>query len=545
MLEAEASRVEVVERVSHSTLAIFDLKGESGGSGVVISDDGYALTNFHVVAPCGPVMHCGTDDGRLHTAVLVGLDPTGDLALIKLLGEGPFRAAAIGDSDRVEVGDEALVVGNPFLLADDFRPSVSFGVVSGVGRYQYPSGSLLEYADCLQTDAAINPGNSGGPLFDAAGRLIGINGRGSFEKRGRVNVGVGYAVSINQAMRFLPQLKAGRIVDHASLGAAARTIGQGPHGGAAVVIDAIESGSNAERRGLRYGDEILRLGDRDTPSANALQNALGVLPARWPVLVELRRGESRLALEVRLAERHAPGELREAVEQQLAALPERGAEPAGIADWRPHYEAREGFANHHFNRLASSTLMERCAALGASAPGPLSITATDGRGDEVTVALLESKATWRSPLGRYFVRTDEPLRGELALAPPGSGGLLAGLSALGRLLAEGLAGFDESHYHGALPFRAGETPLDVIVTNHRGVRCEFYFESLREGATRIVGLRSEVDGAGDGCRVALEDWRTDSATGRLLPHRLTADAGAVRFAELEVDAYSATEGNER
>ena len=86
-------------------------------------------------------------------------------------------------------------------------------------RYQYPAGTLLEYTDCIQTDAAINPGNSGGPLFDAEGRLIGINGRGSFEKRGRVNVGVGYAISINQIKNFLGRLKSGRIVDHATLGA--------------------------------------------------------------------------------------------------------------------------------------------------------------------------------------------------------------------------------------------------------------------------------------------------------------------------------------
>ena len=170
-------------------------------------------------------MKCGLADGRFVDAVLVGLDPGGDVALIKLLGDDEFPAAELGDSDAVRVGDWAYVVGNPFLLADDFKPTVSYGVISGVHRYQYPAGTLLEYADCLQTDAAINPGNSGGPMFDAAGRLIGINGRGSFEKRGRVNVGVGYAISINQIKRFLGLLKSGRIVDHASLGA---TVTNGP-----------------------------------------------------------------------------------------------------------------------------------------------------------------------------------------------------------------------------------------------------------------------------------------------------------------------------
>ena len=125
----------------------------------------------------------------------------------------------MADSDKVRAGDWCFAIGNPFLLATDFKPTVSYGVISGVHRYQYPSGTLLEYTDCLQADAAINPGNSGGPLFDAEGRLIGINGRGSFEKRGRVNVGVGYAISINQIKNFLGHLKSGRVVDHATLGA--------------------------------------------------------------------------------------------------------------------------------------------------------------------------------------------------------------------------------------------------------------------------------------------------------------------------------------
>ncbi|MFY7877652.1 MAG: S1C family serine protease, partial [Pirellula sp.] len=108
--------------------------------------------------------------------------------------------------------------GNPFVLATNLQPTVTYGLISGVRRYQYPSNTILEYSDCIQTDAAINPGNSGGPLFNMRGELIGINGRCSFEKRGRVNVGVGYAISIKQAMNFLWQLKSGRVVDHATLG---------------------------------------------------------------------------------------------------------------------------------------------------------------------------------------------------------------------------------------------------------------------------------------------------------------------------------------
>ena len=169
-------------------------------------------------------MKCGLADGMLYDAVLVGLDKVGDVALIKLLPKkrgDKFPFAELGDSDKVKAGDWSLAMGNPFLLATDFTPTVTFGLVSGVHRYQYPAGTLLEYTDCIQIDTSINPGNSGGPLFNMDGELIGINGRGSFEKRGRVNSGVGYAISINQIKNFLGQLRAGIDTDHATLGAVA------------------------------------------------------------------------------------------------------------------------------------------------------------------------------------------------------------------------------------------------------------------------------------------------------------------------------------
>ena len=148
---------------------MFAAGGQGGGSGVVISADGYALTNFHVAQPCGNAMKCGLADGRVYDAVIVGLDPTGDVALIKLLGRDDFPHAELGDSDQLRAGDWVFAMGNPFLLATDFQPTVTYGIVSATHRYQYPAGTLLEYTDCIQTDASINPGNSGGPLFDMRG----------------------------------------------------------------------------------------------------------------------------------------------------------------------------------------------------------------------------------------------------------------------------------------------------------------------------------------------------------------------------------------
>src|SRR5262245_25975879 len=224
---AERKRVEAINKVKPSVVAVMarDLRGNltGNGSGVLVDDEGYALTNWHVTSAArSPLLKCGLPDGVIYDAVLVGLDKVGDVDLIKLLPRKPgdkFPFAKMGDSDTVKAGDWSLAMGNPFSLATDFTPTVTFGLVSGVHRYQYPSGTLLEYTDCIQIDTSINPGNSGGPLFNMDGELIGINGRVSFENRWRVNSGVGYAISINQIKNFMGHLRVGLDTDHASLGA--------------------------------------------------------------------------------------------------------------------------------------------------------------------------------------------------------------------------------------------------------------------------------------------------------------------------------------
>src|SRR5205085_7188563 len=127
VLKAEQARIDVVHKVAPTVVAIFSLDGNGGGSGVLISADGYALSNFHVTSACGDFMKCGLNDGVLYDAVIVGVDPTGDVALIKLLGRDDFPHTTIGDSDRVAVGDWTYAMGNPFLLATDFQPTVTYG----------------------------------------------------------------------------------------------------------------------------------------------------------------------------------------------------------------------------------------------------------------------------------------------------------------------------------------------------------------------------------------------------------------------------------
>lgn len=119
---AESKRVETIAKAMPATIGVFSTDGQGGGSGVVISADGFALTNWHVVDPCGTAMYCSMPDGRVYDAVLAGIDPVGDVALIKLQGRDDFPVAVFANSDEVKVGDFCFAVGNPFLLASNFQP---------------------------------------------------------------------------------------------------------------------------------------------------------------------------------------------------------------------------------------------------------------------------------------------------------------------------------------------------------------------------------------------------------------------------------------
>jgi S1-C subfamily serine protease len=285
----EQQRIATVRQVVPAVVAIFGLEREGGGSGVLIHPSGLALTNHHVVAACGVEGWGGLADGKLYRWKLVGNDPGGDLALIQLIHDQPgteFPFVRLGDSDQVQVGDWTLVMGNPFTLAEDYRPTVTYGIVSGVKRYQPGMGdTLLVYGNCIQVDTSINPGNSGGPLFDMQGRLIGINGRASFEfrERGRVNVGLGYAISVNQCRNFLPELMATKLVQHGTLDALF-----GDRNGR-VLCTAIYEDADIASLGLELGDELLEFDGQPIASANQFTNLICTLPAGWPAHLKIRK----------------------------------------------------------------------------------------------------------------------------------------------------------------------------------------------------------------------------------------------------------------
>ncbi len=284
-LEEERRRIETIARVRPSVVAIYDLARQGGGSGVLIDPSGLALTNHHVIAGAGTSGWGGLDDGRLYRWKLLGTDPGGDLAIIRLEGRDDFPFAALGDSSTVRVGDFAMAMGNPFLLAEDQTPTVTLGIVSGVQRYQYGSGkNALVYGNCIQVDSSINPGNSGGPLFDMQGRVIGINGRGSFAQRGRVNVGLGYAISSHQIRNFLPDLLATKLTEHGSLDA------QFGMRDGKVVCETINLDSAAARAGLALGDRLIAFQGLPIESANQFTNLISTMPAGWPVELQVVDG---------------------------------------------------------------------------------------------------------------------------------------------------------------------------------------------------------------------------------------------------------------
>src|SRR5262249_43035487 len=344
--------------------------------------------NFHVTNAAGsPLLKCGLPNGVLYDAVLVGLDKVGDVALIKLLPKKPgdkFPFAKMGDSDKVKAGDWSLALGNPFMLATDFTPTVTFGLVSGVHRYQYPAGTLLEYTDCIQIDTSINPGNSGGPLCNMAGELIGINGRISLEKRGRVNSGVGYAISINQIKNFMGQLRVGLDTDHATLGALIENRADETQPG--MVVTRILEDCDAHRRGLDLNDELVSFAGRPVSNRNHFQNVLGLFPKGWRVPLVYRRDNQKHEILVRLmgVQRQEIGE--DGRPKLQPPLPPRpgprdpdrppGRRPPGPPDRPPEapppappdadsakdspaakfYESKPGFANYYFNKLERDRL---------------------------------------------------------------------------------------------------------------------------------------------------------------------------------------------
>jgi S1-C subfamily serine protease len=303
---AEADRVALIQRVSPAVISVFrvDKSGnelaQGSGSGVIISADGYALTNFHVTGPAEE-LRVGLPGGRIYKAERRGIDPTGDIAVLKIESDQQLPFAALGDSSALRVGQWVVAVGNPFLLATDFRPTVSFGVISGLHRFLPGAGAQLIYADAIQIDAALNPGNSGGPLFNDRGELVGINGRITIRQvegmqMNKINMGVGFAIPLHAIRPFLDPLKAGHNVDRGYLG-----LGRTEVKDESLEILSVIADSPADLYGLRAGDQLLSVDGRPVNDPAELQNIILLKPAGARIAVQYRRGEQTQNITIQLA----------------------------------------------------------------------------------------------------------------------------------------------------------------------------------------------------------------------------------------------------
>ncbi|MBN9118234.1 MAG: trypsin-like peptidase domain-containing protein [Planctomycetes bacterium] len=567
VLDAQAARIEAIKKVHPAVVAVCMPDGTGCGSGVLIDAEGYALTNFHVVQATGPFPTAGLANGVLYSAVVCGIDKVGDVALIKLVPKEkgkPFPFVQLGDSDKVKAGDWSLAMGNPFSLAMDFTPTVTYGIVSGVNRYQPPEGKgLLEYTDCIQIETSINPGNSGGPLFNMRGELIGINGRGSFEKRGRVNSGVGYAISINQIKNFMGHLRAGIDADHATLGASVGSLSEDAPLQQMVVKQLLDE-SDAFRRGLQEGDQLLEFAGRATTSTNQYKNILGIFPKDWRVPLTIRRKNARQELLVRLmgnqaavVERPMPG----GPPMPPAPAP-KGPAPKGDGETAKMYEGRKGYSNWYFNVLEQNKLLGAFKKHGdfSAVAGRWVIEGKFEMADRngpMKVEIAEVDGAAKVTMRLNIETTLEPLKQtDVAVQqePIGSGGLMMAMYHYHRFLTRGAKGFEGLFAHGGHePFYP--YPLDgpgpkslaelradcaVIATKHGSVNCKWYF-SLKDAT--LLGFETYVDKDAkdtenrDPCEVYFHDYK-DVGGGRKLPHKMEVRFRDKRYAVLTVTKYA-------
>ena len=271
---------------------------QATGSGVVVyAAQGYVLTNAHVVENATTI-DVTTKDNRRYRAQLIGRDADTDVAVLRIPANN-LTAVPIGDSDRLQVGDFVLAIGNPFGLGQ----TVTSGIVSALGR----SGLGIEgYEDFIQTDASINPGNSGGPLVNLQGQLVGINT--AILAPGGGNIGIGFAVPINMARRVMDQLTRYGKVTRGRIGIAIQdltpdlaTAMRTTHTTGAVVAR-VDPGSPAERAGLRSGDLVVAVNRVPVNSGTQLRNMIGLSRIGEEVVLTIDRDGSERVIAVRIEE---------------------------------------------------------------------------------------------------------------------------------------------------------------------------------------------------------------------------------------------------
>jgi serine protease Do len=280
------------------------------GTGFIIDQKGFILTNNHVVEQTDEI-RVRTADGKEFAAKIVGRDPMTDLALIRIKSDTPFIPLILGDSNRVEVGDWVVAIGNPFGLGN----TVTAGIVSAKYR-QIGAGA---YDNFIQTDTPINLGNSGGPLLNTDGEVIGIN-TAIFSQSGG-SVGIGFAIPINMAKDLLPQLKKGKVI-RGWIGVTIQRVTPElknklnlPDEKGALVSD-VDPRGPADKSGIKRGDVIVSFDDKPIRESRELPYIVASTPLGKTVFVEVIRNREKMRAEVKVSELKIEEELQQGSKAQ-------------------------------------------------------------------------------------------------------------------------------------------------------------------------------------------------------------------------------------
>ena len=277
---------------------------QGAGTGMIITPDGDVLTNAHVVANATTITVTLTSDNSTHNAVLLGSDPTADVAVIRMQGVSNLRTVTLGRSSSMRVGDDVVAIGNALALPGG--PTVTHGIVSALDRTIDAENERLEHL--IQTDAAINPGNSGGPLANSAGEVIGMNAAVAGQAQN-----IGFAIAIDTVKPIADQLKAGKgaVNNNATafLGVTTVTVTSdiqqrfGLSVSQGALVQDVTPGSGADDAGLQSGDVIVRFGNDNISSSDDLGAAVRKHAAADKVAVTWQRGNQRMTGSVTLGAR--------------------------------------------------------------------------------------------------------------------------------------------------------------------------------------------------------------------------------------------------
>lgn len=323
------------------------------GSGLIVSPDGYILTNYHVVGDHPVDIKVTLMDKREFKAKVVGKDPKTDLALLKIDTDRPLPYASLGDSRKAQVGDWVLAIGNPF----GFNLTATVGIVSAKGR---ALGG--DYDNYIQTDAPINPGNSGGPLFNTSGQVIGINSA-IYSSTG-TNAGIGFAVPVDLARSIMAELKTHGRVIRGWLGVDVQTVTPelarsfGLKQPAGALVADVGKDTPAEKAGIRRGDIIVKFNDDAVKDEHDLPEIVAQTPIGKTVPVEVIRDGKHLTLSAKIGKLrqrevastqgndHPAAKLGLSVQtltpqiaQELGIRKERGVVVTGVAPFSPAADA--------------------------------------------------------------------------------------------------------------------------------------------------------------------------------------------------------------